>query len=83
MNELEMELNEMNFLSDLSLEDCHFNFFIKHLDKKMARKHLVSVSQDTHFSEIRCKNLRKGDVNLQIKLTRLYNETSCKKQLLL
>ena len=49
----------------------------------MARKCLVSVSQDTHFSETRCKNLRKGDADLQIKLTKLFSEISCKQQSLL
>ena len=42
MNELDVELNETNFLSDLSLEDHQFNFFIKHLDKNMARKHFFA-----------------------------------------
>ena len=83
VNGLEKEVNKMNFTSGANLEDHQFNFFIKHLDKDVARKHLVSVSQDTHFSEIRCENIRKEGVDLQKKLTKLCSEISCKQQLLL
>ena len=41
------------------------------------------MSQDTHFSTIRCENLRTRDVDLQIKLTKLHSETSSKQQLLI
>ena len=71
----------MNFLSDLSLQDDKFKYFINHLDKDIARKYLVAVSQDSHFSEIRCNDLSKGDVYLQIQLTKLHSEISCKQQL--
>ena len=54
---------------DVNLEDRQFKNFTKHLDKDVAKKCLFSVSQDTHFSEIRCENHRKGDVDIQIKLT--------------
>ena len=66
VNDAEREVNQMNFLSDLSLEDDKFKSFIKILDEDMARKHLVAASQDRCFSEIRCNNLSKGDVDLQI-----------------
>ena len=49
----------------------------------MDKKHLFSVSHDTNFSETRRELLRKGDANLQIKLTKLCSETSSKQQLLM
>ena len=68
VNDVERELNQMNFLSDLSLENNNFNCFIKYLDKDLTRKQIISASQDSHFSEIRCSNLCKGDVDLQIQI---------------
>ena len=44
INNVERELNQMNFLSDLSLEKDKFKCFIKHLDKDMDRKYLVAAS---------------------------------------
>ena len=41
VNELEREVNEMNFASDANLEDHQFKFFIKHLDNDMAKKTLI------------------------------------------
>ena len=76
VNDVERELNQMNFLSDLILEVDKF----KYLDKEMALKHLVAVSQDSHFSEIRCSDLSKGDFDLQIKITKVCSEMSCKQQ---
>ena len=81
MNNLQRELNQMSFLSDLSLENDKFKYFIKHLDQDVSRKCLVAESQDSHFSEIRCNNLREGDVDLQIKLAKLHSELSSKQQL--
>ena len=72
VNEIERKVNEMNFTSDTNLEDYEFKNFTKHLDEGISRKHLVSVSQDIHGSEIRCENFRKGDVNLQIKLKKFF-----------
>ena len=53
INDAERELNQMKFLSDLSLEDDKFKHFIKHLDQHMALKHIVTMSQDSHFRETR------------------------------
>ena len=73
---MQRELNQLNSLSNLSLEDDKFKCFIKHLDKDMTQKHLVTASQDSHLNEFRCNNLSKGHVDLQIKLTKLHSETS-------
>ena len=78
---MEKELNLINFLLDLSLKDEKFKLFIQHLNQDSVKKYLVIVSQDSHYSKIRCNNINAGDVDLQIKLTKLYSELNPKQQL--
>ena len=41
VNDVKRELNQMNFMSNLILEDDKFKCFIKHLDKDMYRNALL------------------------------------------
>ena len=79
--DVEREMNYLNLISDLSEEKEIFREFIKHFNKDTAKEHLVATSQDKHYSDLRCENLSKVDVNLQIKLTKLHSELSPKQQL--
>ena len=67
-------------MKELHLEDEIYRQFIKHLNNDTARQYLVAMSQDKRFSEERCANLSSVDIDLQMKLTRLYNELTSKKQ---
>ena len=64
--ELEKDMKHLNLITYLSNETEIYREFIKHFTKDTVREHLVAMSQDKHFSDVRCDNLCKVDVNLQI-----------------
>ena len=74
VNDVERELNQMNYLFDLSNEDEKYRDFIKHLNDGTVGHYLVALSQDKRCAEARFKNLLKGDIELQLKITKLHNE---------
>ena len=74
MMEIELELQYVDFASNLNMEKDKFREFIKYFNKNTARKHLVAISQDKH-------NLYEGDVDLQIKLIKLHSELAPKQRL--
>ena len=61
-------------MSDLYNKDNNYKKFIEYLNEENAKRYLVAISQDKHFTEIRCNNVDEGDVNLQIKLAKLHSE---------
>ena len=81
VNDVERELHQMNCLFDLSNEDEKYRDFIKHLNEDTVGHYLVALSQDKRCAEARFKNLSKGDIELQLKITKLCNELSPRQQL--
>ena len=69
-SELEKDMHYLNLISDLSNETKIYRELIKHFNKNTAKEYLVTMSQYKHFSNIRCDNLCKVDVNLKIKLVK-------------
>ena len=43
INANEEELNEINFILDLSVEDNHCKLFMQHMSKETKRKYLVAM----------------------------------------
>ena len=79
--DLEQDIRNLNLISDLNNETDACREFIKHFHNENAREYLVAISRDKHFSEMRCKNLSKVDVSLQIKLSKLHSLLSPSEQL--
>ena len=75
-NDLEEDMRNLNFLSDLTSESESYREFIKHFHKGKVKEYLVALSQDKHFSELRCNNVSPIDVSLQIKLSKLRSQMS-------
>ena len=81
VTDLEQDIRNLNLTSDLNDETDAHREFMKHFHNENAREYLVAISQDKHFSEMRCKNLSKVDVSLQIKLSKLHSLLSPSEQL--
>ena len=81
IRDVERELQEMDYFNDLWSEDEKHREFTKHLNKDTVGNYLVALSQDKRCTEARFKNLWEGDIELQLKLTKLHNELSPKQQL--
>ena len=76
ITELEKDMNYLNFTTNLSNGTEIYREFIMNFTKDNVREYLVAVSQDKHFSNVRCDDSCKVDVNLQIKLTKMHSELS-------
>ena len=63
INDVQRKFNQMNYLSNLSLEDDKIKYFIKNLDQDMARNTLLGCYKIIN-SVIGCNNLSEGDVEL-------------------
>ena len=61
---VEKEMNYLNLISNLSNTKEILREFIMHLSKDITKEYLMAMSQDKHFSDARCKNLPKVEVNL-------------------
>ena len=72
---------ELEFLSNLHKESNDCKDFVRHVQCKTEKKHLVSMSQDRKFNQTRCNNAMYCDVQLQLKLTKLCSELSPLQQL--
>ena len=71
---LEDDLQNMQFLSDISNEEEAYHNFIKCLHGNSASKHLVAKSQDKHVSKIWYENLDNDEVSMQINIAFLMHQ---------